>query len=146
MHNGKVSLSASIGRKGFAPGESITVHVVVDNQTNTGVTPRIALNQVQIYQCGIKLKVQDNSVDNANPVIGTAVGPGTQTEELLSVTISPNEALSIKSQLITVKYFVHVTLDIPHSVDLHLKLPVVVTSQLIIDNLHQDRLPEIVHK
>jgi len=49
-------------------------------------------------------------------------------EQYISVQMPKDESLSIKSDLITVKYYVRVVLDIPHSFDLHLTLPLVVTS------------------
>jgi hypothetical protein len=57
LHAGKVSMHATIGRKGFAPGESITVHVSVDNKSGAKLVPRISLHQVQIYMCGARHKV-----------------------------------------------------------------------------------------
>ena len=138
MYGGKVSMHASIGRKGFAPGETITVHVAVDNKTSTKVTPRISLHQVQIYMCGSRHKTIETTMSE-QPIIGKQVEPHTKVEDLLDVKIPSDESLTIKSSVITVKYFVEVTLDIPHSFDLHLNLPIVVTSRKVIDELHEKR-------
>ena len=51
---------------------------------------------------------------------------------LVRLTIPDNIPLSIKCPNITVKYFIHVTLNIPHAVDLHLNLPIVVTNSLVL--------------
>jgi len=132
LHNGDVSLHASIGRKGFAPGETITVHVHIDNKTNAKVKPRMSLHQVQIYMCGMRHKTLESS--NPDGVVeGTEIAAHSQGDEVLDVTIPPNEALSIKSSVITVKYFIRVDLDIPHSFDLHLNLPIVLTSKRTIE-------------
>ena len=52
----------------------------------------------------------------------------TENIDSISILISEDIPLSIKCPIITVKYFIHVTLDIPHSIDLHLNLPIVVTN------------------
>src|SRR5699024_6322320 len=80
LHGGKVSMHASIGRKGFAPGETITVHVSVDNKTNTKVTPRISLHQVQIYMCGSRHKTIE-TIMSEDPVVGEEIESHTQVEE-----------------------------------------------------------------
>lgn len=50
------------------------------------------------------------------------------------VKIPLNIPLSIKSDLITLKYFLHVTLDIPLATDIHINLPLIVTSQMALEN------------
>jgi len=132
LHGGKVSLHASIDRKGYAPGETISVHVSVNNGTTARLIPRVSLHQVQIYMCGHRHKTIE-SVMSQEPITGAEIEPHNQSEERLKVAIPTNEALSIKSSVITVKYFVHVTLDIPHSFDLHVNLPVVLTAKAVID-------------
>ena len=127
LHGGKVSMHASIGRKGFAPGETITVHVAVDNKTSTRVTPRILLHQVQVCMCDSRHKTVEYTMP-VQPIVGKQVEPHTEVEELLDLKISSGESLTIRSSVIIVKYFVEVTLDIPHSFDLHVNLPVVLTS------------------
>ena len=143
---GIVRMHASIGRKGFAPGETITVHISVDNRlthTSTSVTPRIHLYQVQIFMSEIRHKTIEKEL-NIEPIIGKAIAPSennnkhvkdADNEQLLDVMIPLNESLTIKSELITVKYFVRVTLDIPNSFDLHISLPIVVTSDKILEQL-----------
>ena len=132
LHNGKVLMHASIGRKGFAPGESINVHLAVNNKTNAKLMPRVSLHQIQIYMCGARHKTIETTMSN-EPICGTEIAPHTEVNELLTVPIPVDESLTIKSSVITVKYFVHVTLDIPHSFDLHINLPVVLTSKKLID-------------
>ena len=138
LHGGKVSMHASIGRKGFAPGETITVHVAVDNKTTVKVTPRVSLHQVNIYMCGSRHKTIE-SVMSDEPIVGKEVQPHTEVEKLIEVKIPLEDLLSIQSSVIKVKYYVHVTLAIPHSFDLHLNIQVVVTSRKIIDQLYEKR-------
>ena len=103
-------MHASLGRKGFAPGEIITVHVAVDNKTGTKVIPRVSLHQVQIFMCGARHKTIETTMSE-EPIVGKEVQAHTNVEELLDVKIPSDESLTIKSSVITVKYFVHVTLD-----------------------------------
>src|SRR5699024_1957942 len=102
LHAGKVSMNASLGRKGFYPGEKITVHLTVDNRTSTKVTPRVSLHQVQIFMCGSRHKTIETALSE-DPIVGKEVEAHTNAEELLEVTIPPNESLTIKSSVITVK-------------------------------------------
>lgn len=152
LHGGKVSMHASIARKGFAPGETITVHITVDNKTNTTVVPRVQLNQVQIFMCGVRHKTIETAISNLGDsqqcghnqqsaiVSGAEIAPHSSVEELLDVKVPWDESLTIKSSVITVKYFVHVTLDIPHSFDLHVNLPIVVTSGTVLDGFEKGKL------
>ncbi len=64
-----------------------------------------------------------------DPSIGTTVEAGVTSEDVISVFIPEDVPLSIKCPIITVKYFIHVTLDIPHAIDLHLNLPIVITNR-----------------
>lgn len=107
LHGGKVNMHASISRKGFAPGENISVHVHVDNASNAAVKPRISLHQVQIYMCGSRHKTIETTLSD-DPVTGTEVGAHAKADEVLHVKVPADESLTIKSSVITVKYFVHV--------------------------------------
>jgi hypothetical protein len=68
--------------------------------------------------------------------LGQSIEGESEAAQQVSILIPADESLSIKSSLITVKYFIHITLDIPHSLDLHINLPVVLTS-------HQRTLPRL---
>lgn len=62
-------------------------------------------------------------------VYGNEVEPNEVTEDMIEIPVPGRAQLTMKSTIITVKYFVHVTLDIPHNIDLHINLPVVVTNK-----------------
>ena len=136
LHSGKVSMHATIGRKGFAPGESIAVHIWVENHTSAKLVPRISLHQTQIYMCGARHKTIETTLNN-DPTVGTEINPHSDADEILHVHVPSDESLTIKSSVITVKYFVHVTLDIPHSFDLHINLPVVITSARVVEMIRE---------
>ena len=133
LHNGKVTMNASIDRKGFARGELVSVSVTVDNQTNATVIPRLSLHQIQIFMCNNRHKTVDTIISGIDPISGQAIGPSSKMDQLIDVEIPElDEALSIKSSLITVKYFVNVVLDIPQAFNLQLDLPIVLTKQAVI--------------
>ena len=129
---------ASLDRKGFARGETIEVHVFIDNDTTAKVTPRVSLHQIQIFMCGTRHKTIDLPVTGEDDtkaeeeIRGQEVEPKSKSEQTLKVYVQDRDALSIKSSLISVKYFVHVTLDIPFCADMKIDLPVVLTKQNVI--------------
>lgn len=148
LHPGKVWMHATVARKGWAPGETINVHVTVNNNCQAKVCPRVSLYQVQIYMCGTRHKTIQNIL-NDEPVVGQLVESGKESTQILSLKVPKDESLTIKSSVITVKYFLHVTLDIPHSLDLHLNLPIILSSTKVIQELahkQDDSLPKIVAK
>lgn len=131
-------MHASLGRKGFAPGDTIAVHISVDNKTSAKLVPRVSLHQTQIYMCGSRHKTIETTLSN-DPILGSEIQPQAEAVEVLHVKVPSDESLTIKSSVITVKYFVHVTLDIPHSFDLHINLPVVLTSARVLEVLRDRR-------
>lgn len=131
-------MHASIGQKGFAPGETIAVHVWVDNKTSAKLVPRVSLHQTQIYMCGARHKTIETTLSN-DPILGSEIQSHAEAVEVLHVKVPSDESLTIKSSVITVKYFIHVTLDIPHSFDLHINLPVVITSARVLGPLRSKR-------
>lgn len=95
--------------------------------------PRVSFYQTQIYMTGERHKTVENSLTEA--VEGDEVLSHTLIEDAaIPVAIPVNIPLSIKSELITLKYFVHVTLDIPLATDIHVNLPVIVTSRAALEN------------
>lgn len=115
------------------------VQVLVDNQTNATVVPRVSLHQVQIYMCArYGHKTQELELSE-RPVKGTAIPAHTLVEQSLGLPLSEHESLSFRCSLIAVKYYVRVTLDIPHSFDLHLNLPIVLTSKAVLEELEQEK-------
>lgn len=62
-------------------------------------------------------------------IYGAEVDSNDVIEDIIEIPIPIRAQLTMKSTIITVKYFVHVTLDIPHNIDLHINLPIVVTNK-----------------
>jgi len=112
-------------------GELIEIHCTVENMSSASVTPRATLYQTQIFMSGERHKTISTSL--TEPVIGGEVEAEVNNTETLFVLLPEDVSFSIKSSIITVKYFVHVTLDIPHRIDLHINLPIVVTNKHALD-------------
>ena len=83
----------------------------------------------QMYSDALAEKPLTEAVEGEEVAAHTIVEDG-----VIAVKIPVNIPLSIKSDLITLKYFVHVTLDIPFATDIHVNLPVIVTSRAALEN------------
>lgn len=130
LHGGRVAVHAISARKGHAQGEPIIVHLKIDNDSSALVEPRLQLHQVQIFSC-TKTNRHKSVETRLEPVVtGSQVAAHSLgVEEVLSLTVPTDENLTIKTPQISVKYFLEVELTIPHSPDLRLNLPVVITSK-----------------
>ena len=62
-------------------------------------------------------------------MVGKLVAQDTAQNETLHITIPEGVSLTIKSGIVNIKYFIHVTLDIPHAIDIHLNLPIILTNE-----------------
>ncbi len=107
------------------------VRCQVTNHSTVNVTPRISLTQILIYMAE---KRHGTLEVRSEPVIGKQVNAGQTEEQTLSIEIPTNACLTIKSRLISVKYYIHVTLDIPRERDIHLNLPIIITNKFAFDN------------
>jgi len=130
---GDVFLHATIPKKGHAPGETLEVDCTIDNGSTARVTPRVVLYQTQIFMTGERHKTIETLL--TEPSFGKPVGAEVTAEDAISLLIPENIPLSIKSTLITVKYFIRVILDIPNSMDLQLNLPIVITNRHALNNV-----------
>ncbi|XP_054159779.1 arrestin domain-containing protein 4-like [Oppia nitens] len=127
LGSGKISLSTHINKKGFLAGESLDIHCFIDNLSTVSVTPRATLYQTQIFMTGDKHKTIE--IQLSEPILGSVINAGHKQQEILKIKIPEKTILTMKSSLITVKYFIHLTLDIPYTIDLHLNLPIVITNK-----------------
>jgi len=109
----------------------IEVHCTVENMSSVNVTPRATIYQTQIFMSGERHKTIETPL--TEPLIGSVVESGFDNTETLFLLLPEDMSFSIKTSIITIKYFVHVTLDIPHRIDLHINLPFVVTNKYALD-------------
>ncbi|CAG2166462.1 unnamed protein product [Oppiella nova] len=108
-------------------GDTIAVHCTVENHSTLDATPRVTLFETQVYMCGERHKSLQAAI--AGPVMGNKVSQETCDTQCVFVTIPTTASLSIRSWIVSVKYMIHVTLDIPYAHDLHINLPVVVVNK-----------------
>lgn len=128
--SGSVTIEATIDRKGYLPGETIQLKTFINNMTTLKVQPRATLYQTQIFMTGDRHRTLELVL--GEPSYGNEVEPNEVAEEVIEITIPARAQLTMKSNIITVKYFVHVTLDIPQNKDLHINLQFVVTNKAAI--------------
>ena len=113
-------------------GEIIELNCVIVNSSTVSVTPKATFYQTQILIFDNRHKTVQTTFE---PTIGTqveAIGASelkVKNAQTLLLIIPQSIPLSIKSSILTVKYFVDVTLDIPHSFDLHINLPIIITTK-----------------
>ena len=108
-------------------GELIELHTTVENNSSVEVTPRCTLYQRQIYMCGERHKAFDEAITEY--IVGKPVAEISEQTDTLFIRIPREISLTIKSTMVNVKYFVHVTLDIPYSIDIPVDLPIIITTK-----------------
>ena len=94
------------------------------NQSTVECTPRATIYQTQIYMCDERHRA--SQVALTEPVGGEKLDKESNGTQVVNVVLPKDAPLSIKSDIIAIKYMVHVTLDIPHAIDVHVNLPFVV--------------------
>jgi len=127
LADGKLTLYASLSKKGWTRGEVLELHVTVDNESTVDVTPRASLHQTQVYMCGERHKAREVVINEA--IVGKTVHKKTNLTEILFIPLPEDLSRSIKSGIISIKSFIHVTLDIPHAIDIHVNLPIVIANK-----------------
>jgi hypothetical protein len=132
LGRGHLTLYASLSKKGWYPGEMIELHCTVDNSSTLDATPKATLYQTQIYMCEERHKARQVAL--TDDVVGKKVDEKTNFTETLLIKLPEDTPLTIKSAIISVKYFLHVTLDIPHAFDIHVNVPLVVTAKNVLSS------------
>lgn len=136
--SGKITMQATLRKKGYYRGEELIVDYVIDNCSTATVKPRVTFFQTQIYMTGERHKTVESSLTEA--IEGDEIGSHTMIDDgNLTVTIPVDIPLSIKSEYITLKYFLHLTLDIPLAIDIHINLPVVITTRSSLENTYDQQ-------
>lgn len=113
-------------------GEIIKLKTIIKNTTTLKVQPRATLYQTQIFMSGDRHRTLELVL--GEPQYGSEIDPCEVLESTIDLPIPQRAQLTMKSTIITIKYFVHVTLDIPHNIDIHINLPIVVTNKRAMQN------------
>ncbi|KAF7493000.1 Arrestin domain-containing protein 3 [Sarcoptes scabiei] len=141
--SGTVFMEAAIARKGHVAGDTIQLKTLINNTTTLKVTPRAALYQTQIFMSGDRHRTLELVL--VEPIEGSEVDPTEVIEDTIEMPIPTRAQLTMKSPIITIKYFVHVTLNIPHNIDLHINLPIVITNRAALTEAMDKHQPSIHH-
>jgi hypothetical protein len=108
-------------------GEVIELHTTVENESSATVKLRATLYQTQAYMCGERHMGEE--VILSDSIFGKEVESTTDFSETLLVPIPEDASLTIECQLMIIKYFIHVTLDIPNAREIDVKVPFVMVSK-----------------
>jgi hypothetical protein len=130
LNSGNVHLFAALSRKGWSPGETIRLDVTVINESGSKLIPRATIYETRVFLA----KNRHHSIEkHYDAVQGEPVVKGRPGIQQLMLLLPEQCPLTIKNELMVVKYFVHVTLDIPLELDLHINLPIIVTTRRALD-------------
>ena len=123
--SGPLTLSATIDRGAYCPGESISITTEAENHSNRRVNSvRATLKQVVGMFAGGKSRGHSKNIARIEDVGIEAHGSSNWSNKLLLVpsTIPTIDILSC--HILTVTYVLTITLGIPRAVDLHVEIPV----------------------
>ena len=147
--SGPVSLSATIDRAGYCPGESISISTEAENHSSRQITAvRATLKQTVAYYGRYKRQSRSTGISHSrmhrhrgishssagyieSRIIQRIQGPGIEAggtsnwnNELLPI---PATVPTINScRILNISYAVTVTLDIPSAIDLHVTIPITI--------------------
>jgi len=121
--SGPLTLSATIDRGAYCPGESISISTEADNHSNRNVNSvRATLKQVVCMFAGGKSRRHIKNIERIQDAGIEARGSSNWNNKLLLV---PSTVPTIDSCFIlTVNYVLVITLGIPRATDLHVEIPV----------------------
>ena len=119
--SGPLTLSATIDRGAYCPGESISISTEADNHSNRRVNSvRATLKQVvTMFACG-KSRCHTKNIERIEDIGIEAHGSSNWNNKLLLV---PSTIPTIDIHILTVSYVLTVTLGIPRAIDLHVEIP-----------------------
>lgn len=123
-----VTVSGVLENKGYYPGGTIPVKLNITNKSNLKMHAQVSLYQIQIFECNQVHRILETCLTH-DPVVSQLVDANQSISDTVTLPLSNKLVLSLKNPLITVKYYVYVTLDIPQMLDLHLKLPFIMTTK-----------------
>lgn len=128
LGSGKISLTGTLDRREYLPGEVIPVEVLTVNDSNIAVQPRVSLYQTQSFACNEVIRTLETCL-TSEPFTELPVPPNQSATQIIKVPLATNLVVSLRSGLISVDYACHLSLDIPHAMDLNIHLPFVVTTR-----------------
>ncbi|XP_048382256.1 arrestin domain-containing protein 3-like isoform X2 [Stegostoma tigrinum] len=122
--SGPISLKAKIERKGYTPGESIRIFAEIENNSSRKVVPKAAIYKTQIFHAERK---KNRVTELITKIEGEPVLAGKSESwngvELKIPALTPT---LMNCSIIQMEYSLTVYLHVPSSLNLDVKLPIVI--------------------
>ncbi|XP_070761240.1 arrestin domain-containing protein 3-like [Enoplosus armatus] len=123
--SGPITMTASIEKKAFIPGETVKIFCDFSNSSSRTATPKVRLQQKQVYYT---LKAQKSIFfKNLASAAGQYLSAHTsdvRTEIVLSIPTSASLSIS-NCSIMDIEYFIEVSLSVTASPDLSVLFPII---------------------
>lgn len=120
---GTVQMDATVDRRGYAPGDTVSINAKINNSSSKDVTPKFSFIQDIVYRASGSTKYEKNVIHQE---VGGLVKPQTHNEVRGVFKIPPNAPLTIQNcDVLSVEYRIKAYLDISFSSDPKVIFPVV---------------------
>ncbi|XP_072290096.1 arrestin domain-containing protein 3-like [Eucyclogobius newberryi] len=121
---GTVQMDATVDRRGYAPGDTVSITANVSNSSSKNVTPKFSLIQDVVYRASGNTKWEKRVIHKD---VQECVKPQNRTELRGSFKIPSDTPLSIQNcDILSVEYRIKASLDISFSFDPEIVFPVVI--------------------
>ncbi|XP_018524735.1 arrestin domain-containing protein 3 [Lates calcarifer] len=121
---GHVRLNVTVDRKAYAPGETVDIVANIDNSSSSEMTPKFKFTQEVVYCARGNTKFEENVI---HKVLDNCVKPKTQKQVRCAFKIPQFQTLTILNcDILSVKYYVKVYLDIRFASDPKVVFPVII--------------------
>ncbi|XP_015203528.2 arrestin domain-containing protein 3-like isoform X2 [Lepisosteus oculatus] len=123
--SGPVSLSARIERKGYTPGDSVSIFAEIENHSSREVKPKAALQQIQTFYATMKTQTVTTEIACVKGKPISAGGRETWCGRLLDIPLDTTMSV-LNCKIMKVEYSVLVIVDIPCATALKVVFPVII--------------------
>ncbi|XP_067838934.1 arrestin domain-containing protein 3-like [Heptranchias perlo] len=122
--SGPISLNAKIERKGYISGESIQIFAEIENHSSRTVVPKAAIYKTQTFHAeGRSRKAKELIINfQGEPVLAGK----TESWNAMALQIPPVSPTLMNCSIIEMEYSLMVCVDIPGTINLTVKLPIVI--------------------
>ncbi|XP_073322650.1 arrestin domain-containing protein 3-like [Pagrus major] len=121
---GQVKMSATVNRKVFSPGDTLSVGATICNSSSKKMTPKFSLKQNIVYRAEGSTNSSDKSLWK---MVGETLAPNSEKTVTCHMRI-PNDVIHSlhNCEIISVEHYLMVYLDISFAFDPEVKLPLVI--------------------
>ncbi|XP_034025951.1 arrestin domain-containing protein 3-like [Thalassophryne amazonica] len=123
--SGRVTMDAIVDKMLYAPGESVTVFLRINNSSSKDMTPKFSILKNVEYRARGSRKCESQVICK---VAGVSISPDTNKDVKCALKIPADQTPSIQyCDIISVEYYLKVYLDISFSFDPELKFPLIIS-------------------